>query len=160
MKALDLGWKVSMAGAATSIIFVATNMCLSQQHVSCCNKSMLVVTFVTVKYFCCNKSFVTTNICCDKHVFVTTKDVLSPQTRVCGDKSKLVARNMCLSQQIFVARKVLSRQKYVCATSIHLSQQKMCFELRQTQTRVCHDKTFVATKIVLVAATANDRKGA
>ena len=144
-----------MAGAATSIIFVATNMCLSQQNMSCCNKSMLVVTFVTIKYFCCNKSFVTTNICLSqqkmfchyKHVFVVTKVSLSPETCVCRNK-------------YLVARKVLSRQKYVCATSIHLSQQKMCFVLRQTQTRVCHDKTFVATKIVLVAATANDRKGA
>ena len=39
--ALALSW----AGAATSIIFVPTNMCLLRQT-----------------YFCCNKTFVTTNI--------------------------------------------------------------------------------------------------
>ena len=53
-----------------------------------------------------------------KHTFVTTKNVLSRQTRVCRDKSMLVVT------------KVLSRQNYVCrdkgfvATSILLSRQK------------------------------------
>ena len=55
---------LSLTGAATSIMFVATNTCLSLQ-----------------KYACRDKSFVATNIflsrqacfCRDKHVFVATK---------------------------------------------------------------------------------------
>ena len=46
-------------------------------------------------------------------------------------------------------------------TSIFLSRQKMCFVVTNTclsqQTCVCHDKTFVATKMILVAVPANDK---
>ena len=56
--------------------------------------------------------------------------VSSRQARVCCDKSKFVATKLCLFRQIFVATKVLSRQK------------------------TC----FVATKMILEAAPANDKK--
>ena len=82
---------LSLAGAATRIIFVVTKVLLRQ------------------KYACRNKTFVTTNT--------------------------------------FVATKVFSRQKYFVATNI-------IFSLRQM---FCHGKhTFVVTKIILVAAPAND----
>ena len=42
---------------------------------------------------------------------------------------------------------ILSRQAYFCQKT---------FLSRQTQTRVCRDETFVATKIILMAAPAND----
>ena len=60
---VDIVEQTSLAGAATSIIFVAT------KHVFRHDKSM----FVATKYFCHDKTFVATNICCDKH-FVATKD--------------------------------------------------------------------------------------
>ena len=78
-----------------------------------------------------NTSFVATkacsNICCDKHNFVTT--------------------NTCLSQPIFVITKVVSQTQCChdksCVTAgILLSHQKTCF---------------VATKMILVATPSNDR---
>ena len=108
----------------------------------------------------------------------TTKHVF------CRDKSMLIAIKLCLWQQnISVATKRFSRQIFVCsdrivcpdffwifflqivththtqkkkkkkkvfvATSILLSLQKTC---------ICRDKTFLATKIKLVAAPANDTR--
>ena len=52
---------------------------------------------------------------------------LSRPTRVCRDKCMLVATKLCLLRHIFVTTNVLSRQKY-----------------------------FVATKMILVVASAND----
>ena len=106
-------------------------------------------------YFCHNKTFVTTNICCDIHVFVVTKvllqhayfccdkrPVLSQQSRVCRNKSKLVMTNI-----IFVATKVLLQQFVVVVATNVLSQQAY----------FCHDKRHVvATKIILMAAPTND----
>ena len=66
--------------------------------------------------------------CCNTHTFVTTEDVFC----VCRDKSKLVIKIM------FVATNILSRQNF------------------------CRDKnmfvmtTFVVTKMMHVAAPAND----
>ena len=98
---------LSLAGAATSIIFFATNIILSRQK-SC---------FVETKYFCH-----------DKHNFVTTNIVLSrPKDVFCHDK------HVCRDKHAFVATKVLSRQ-----------------------TRVCRNKSFVATKMLFVAAPASD----
>ena len=70
---------------------------------------------------------------------------LSRQTCVCRSKTRL------LSRQKYVCRKNIiffSPQKFF-APSILLSRQKMCFVF-------CRDKIFVATKIILVAAPAND----
>ena len=77
-----------------------------------------------------------TYFCRDKHVFVATKYLF------CHDKSMLVAKNTCLSRQIYfvVTNIILSRQNFVAA-SILLSRQKACF---------------VPRKIILVAAPAND----
>ena len=91
---------LSLAGAATSIIFVAT-----------------------------------------KHVFVATKHVF------CRDKSIFVDR-FCCEKIMFVATKGLSREKKQGGggrTNTILSR----------QTRVCRNKTFVAAKMILVAAPAN-----
>ena len=62
---------ISLGGAATSIIFVMTNVLLRQ----------------TQTYFCRDKTFVT------KHNFVATKVF-------CRDKHTFVASNMCLSSNI------------------------------------------------------------
>ena len=60
-----------------------------------------------------------------------------------------VAANSCRYKR-FVATKIcLSRQTYFCRDK---------GSILSLQTRVCRDKTFVATKVILVAATANDRQ--
>ena len=65
---------VSLAGDATSVIFVATNiLCLSRQKYFVGTKVCLSrkhKTFVATN-ICCDKSF-----CHDKHTFVATKDVV------------------------------------------------------------------------------------
>ena len=85
---------VSLVGAATSIISVAT------KHIFCHDKSMLG----TAKVLSQQNIFVATNMCLlwqtfcrDKHTFVTTRHVLSWQTCVCRD--------------IFVMTKLLLQQK-------------------------------------------------
>ena len=78
---------VPLAGAATSIIFVAikrfvaTNMCLSRQNTS----------FITTKV-CLSRQ----NFCRDKIMFVATITCLSRQKYTCRDK------------HVFVVTKVLS----------------------------------------------------
>ena len=84
--------QVSLAGVATSIIFVRTKV-LSWQKYACRNKSFVVTSlhlsrqtcvghdkskFVTTKHvFCRDKSMLSWQLfCCDKHVFVVTKMVL------------------------------------------------------------------------------------
>ena len=65
----------SLARAATSTIFVATKVCMSQQNL-CRDKYVFVATKVLLRqaYFCRDK-----------------RRVLSQQTRISRDKSKLVA---------------------------------------------------------------------
>ena len=94
-------------------------MFLSQQKYACCDK-----------HVCQNKTFVATNICLDKHNFVTTK-VLLQQAYFCRDKHVFVATkvvfccdksmlvmtnfffttNMCLAWQTFCRIK-----KFTCGT--------------------------------------------
>ena len=63
----------------------------------------------------------------------------------------LVATNIfCRDKHDFVATKVLSQLAYFCRDKRRVLSR---------QTRVCSDKTFVATKIILVAAPANNTKG-
>ena len=149
--------QLSLVGAAVSIIFVAT------KHIFCCNK-----TFAVTKRICVatkrlsQKIFVMTNIilswqkfCHGKHSFVVTKDgfhydkYLSWQ-KFCHNKHVFAAVNLNLSWQNFVV------------TSIFLSWQKTCFIATNPQllwqTHNGHDKPFVATKIMLVAAPTNDNK--
>ena len=103
--------------------------------------------------------FVATNIillqqcfCHDKHTFVTTKVCLFVMT----NKHTFVATNTWQTE--------FCCNKSFVATSILLSQRKTCFIRTNTrlsrQTCICHDKTFVSTKIILVAAPANDSKRA
>ena len=172
---------LSMAGTATSIIFVATNtpfvatkVCLSRQNF-CRNNQV----FVATECFCRDKTFVPINISSDKHVFLAIK-VWSRQTYFCRNKhvcffarkhvfcretNMLVETELLLQQthicrdKTFVTTKVWSRQNYVCrnqtfvATSILLSQQtRVCCEktrLLSWQKYACRDKTFIATNMCL-----------
>ena len=94
----------------------------------CRDKSILVATKLLLRQI-----FVAT-----KYNFVATK-VLSQQTYFCRDK-----RRICVDKHIFVATKdVFCRDKHVFAT--------------KPLSRVCH-KTFVATKMILVVAPANDKQ--
>ena len=101
--------------------FVAT------KRVFCRDESMPDATELLSRqnYVCRDKSFVATNICRDKHVFVATKASMSQtkrlprQTHFCCDKT-------------------------LVATGLHLSRQ---------------NTGFVATKMILVAAPANDTPG-
>ena len=112
---------LSLAGAATSIIFVMTNTCLLQQNMC----------FVVTK-ICLSQQ----NFCHDKHVFVVTKHLLSWQ-KVC--LSRQTWQIFCHDKHNFVATKVLSQQAYFCRDKrCPLSQQT-----RICRTCVCHDKTFV-----------------
>ena len=71
---------LSMVGAATSIIFVATEVCLPRQN------------------FCRDKIFLLRhNVCRDKHTFAATKDMFYRDKHVfVMTKSKLVATKLCL----------------------------------------------------------------
>ena len=89
---------MSLAGAATSIIFVATStllsrlktcfvatntcLCLSHFVTLCLSRQIFVVTEIVATEICF--------FCRDKHTFVATKH-LSRQTGVCRDKIILVA---------------------------------------------------------------------
>ena len=141
------------------------HMFVVTKHVFCRDKSMLVVTKLLSQetYFCCNKSFVMTNICSNKHNFVRTK-LLSRQAYFCRDKHVLVVTKhiFCHDKSMllhpFVTTKVLSRQIFV-ATNIILSQQNFCRDkltfvvtntfLSPTKHIFCHNKSMlVTTKIV------------
>ena len=90
------------------------------------------------------------HFCRDKHVFCRDKSMLAmtkllsrqnyvgPATNIILSRQKLLSRqawqNFCCDKIMFVATNVLSQQKYGCRY-----------------------KTFVATKMILVAAPANDR---
>ena len=103
-------WTVSAAGAATSIIFVATEVLLWQTHV-CRNKIMFVGTkhfFRCNKmYACCDKTFLVTNTCLSQQIFVTTKIF-------CHSKNTFVVTNnmFCRDKPVFFTTKLLSQQKW------------------------------------------------
>ena len=65
---------LSLAGAATSMIFVTTNMCLLWQTCVCHDKTCLLS---QQKYACCDKTFAVTNIFLSQEIFVTTNIILS-----------------------------------------------------------------------------------
>ena len=122
---LWVGVNLSLAGAATSIIFVAT------KHVFCHDKSMLVATKLVARQ----------NFCRDKHIFVVTKH-LSRQT--------FVATNIILSRQKFCHYKltfVTTNTSFV-AIEVCLSRQNIWPNFCRDK-RVCRDKTFVPTKIIV-----------
>ena len=125
------------------------------------------VSFVSQWKFCCNK----THLLSWKSMFATT-NVFLLQKNFCHDKyllrqTHVMTKTFCYCDKHFVITKLLSRQAYFChdkrcvccdknmsvTTKILLSWQKTCFVM---QTCACHDKTFVTTKMMHVAAPAND----
>ena len=110
---------------------------LSQQTRDCRDNHV----FVTTKHFFCR----------DKSMLVATKrfvatKVASTSILLSRQKTCFVSTKLCLSRQIFVVTNVLSRQKYFVPTNIIFSRQNFC-----------HGKhTFVATKMILMAAPASD----
>ena len=77
---------------------------------------------------------------------------LSRQIRVCRNKTCFLSRQTNTSRDkiMFVATKV---QRYV---TTKVKSRQAYFWRDKRETRVCRDKTFVATKMILVAAPAND----
>ena len=115
-------------------MLVATNTSfVGTKPVFCRDKTMLVAT---------NTSFVGTKpvFCRDKTMLTATQLFQElPQVSFLSRKSK---SNICCDKHNFVATEVLLRQAYFC-------RYKIAF---------CCYKTFVATKIILAAAFANDIK--
>ena len=136
------------------------------KHTFCHDKSMLVT---TKDLFATNTILLQQNFCRDKltfiaiNMFVLRQNTSFVATKVCSswqnfycDKHMFVMPNICHAKwfvrtKIFyhdkIMTKVLSQQGYFCCDKRHVL-------LRQTH--VCRDKTFVVTKIILVAAPAND----
>ena len=134
---LGLEWcRLSLAGAATSIIFVVT------KHAFCHYKSVFVVTKLLSRQtcFCCNKY----NFCCDKFTFVTTNTccrnktcLLLQQKYACHDESFVMAKvfvatkifchdkQFCCGESVVMARMLLLRQK-MCGSSHQWSRQVQC----------------------------------
>ena len=106
---------LSLAGAATSIIFVVTKVLLGQAYF--CHHKRCVLS--QQKYACHKKLLRQTKLCLLRQISFTAK-VLSPQTCVCHDKSFFVTTKLLLLQPYFSCDKrcVLSRQKlYLCQLS-------------------------------------------
>ena len=97
-----------------------------QKFCACLSRQNTFFWFVFVFATKACYSFVATNFCRDKHVF-------------CRDKS------MLFKYFQYTSSKVLSRQAYFCRDKRRSLSQ---------QTRVCFDKTFAATKMILVEAPA------
>ena len=138
------GWLLSLAGAATCIIFVVTkvlswqaHVCITK-HVFCHDKSIFVVTDIF---------FATTNTS-----FVVTKVCLSWQ-KFCYDKVFVAITKKFLSQHVFVATNVCHDKSFV-ATKTRLSWQTYFFATKDV---FCCNKTFIATQMILVAAPTNER---
>ena len=118
------------------VSFMPRQMFCCDKHFFCRDKSMLVVTkqlsrkniFVATKYFCLDKTFVTTSICRDKYNICITQ-VLSRQAYFCRDKHTFVATNTCLLRQntSFVATEVFTSRQIFVAKSILSLRQKTCF---------------------------------
>ena len=160
----------TMTGAATSIIFVAPNTCLSQQNMSFASYDK-TCHLLWQRYACHNKTFVVTNIFLSQQnmSFVTTKHVN------CYEKSMLVTTKLLLWQTYFVAKKsfvatsvILSWKKF-CCDKLTFVTANMCLLWQNTsfvvtnvswqifvetkvfswQTRFCCVKSFVAASILL-----------
>ena len=125
----------TMTGAATSIIFVAPNTCLSQQNMSFASYDK-TCHLLWQKYACHNKTFVVTNIFLSQQntSFVTTKHVN------CYEKSMLVTTKLLLWQTYFVATNIFCCKKSFVATSMILSWKKFC----------CDKLTFVTANMCLL----------
>ena len=115
------------------------------------------VSFLLHQKLCCNeRMFVTTKVCLPWQNYICREiffhDKLSSQTYFCQDKhkSKLVATKLCLLQKYWLRQKFCHDKNMFVMTSI----QKTCSVT--TNTYLCHNKTFVLTKMILVAAPASD----
>ena len=74
--------------------------------------------FVTTKYFCCNKTFLVTNVCCHTRMFVAAKVLSQPayfchgKKTFCCDKSKLVATKLFVVTKICLLWQNVCREKH------------------------------------------------
>ena len=97
---------LSLAGAATSIIFVATNKCFVTKNTPLLSRQ---------KYACRHRRFFAKTLCLSRqNIFVATK-LLLRQILVCRDKHTFVATKdvFCCDKHVFVARKIsLSRPNF------------------------------------------------
>ena len=135
-------------------------MCLLRQNLLwrnyVCHNQILLLwqNFYCNKYLSRQTCFLQQKFCGDKHAFFVTQDVF------CHDKHVFVVKKVSLSPQKFCHDNYICRDKSFVVTKICLSWQayfgrnKRCVLLQQT--RVCHTKTFVTTKMILVAAHTND----
>ena len=105
------------------------------KHSFCCDKSMLAATkhLTQQKRVCHEKTFVSANICRDKHTFVMTSILVTTKDVFCHNKHTFVVTKVSLSQQTF-----LSRQNHACCDKTFLATKY-----------VCHNKSFVVTSILL-----------
>ena len=113
---------LSLAGAATSIIFVATNPYLLWRNTSFDSTKVCLPrqNFSRDKIVCRDQIFWSwQKFCRDKHTFVATKDVF------CHYKHVFVTTKVSLSRQKYVTSILLSRRTRVCREKT-LSQQKWC----------------------------------
>ena len=122
-------------------VFIATNMCFSRQKTRLLSRQKYEKLCLS-RQICCFFCFV---FLIDKHTFVASIDVF------CRNKHVSVSTKVCLSQQnvcrdniMFVATNICCRDKQTKFATKLLSWQMNCF---------------VATKIILVAAPANDIGG-
>ena len=110
-------------------------------------EAAIQVSFLLRQKFCCDK-----HVYHDKHVFVKDKTcLLSRQKYVCRDKVFLSWQKFCHDKHSFVTTKVLSWQAYFCHGKRCFVTTNMCVSWQ-----TCCDKSFVLTKIMLVAASANN----
>ena len=128
--------RLSLAGDATSIIFVATKPLSGRTRV-CRDKSMLAATkllsrhrsmFVATKYFCRDKTFVVRNFCRDKHVFVEADILLSIQKmKFVVTKVSLSRQNFCRDKHTFVSTKDVFDANDSRQPIVRFSSQNCCF---------------------------------
>ena len=104
----------------------------------CCDKHLFFMTNTCLSWQ--NMSFVVTKVCLSQHIFVATN--------ICHNNSFVTTKIFCGDKHKYFATKVLSRQSYFCHN-------KRC--VLSWQTHVCCNRSFVATKMILVAALADDR---
>ena len=129
---------LSLTGPATSIIFVATKVCMPRQNYVCRDKRFVQRFVATKDMFCRVKNvfvatkvtFVTTNVCCNK-TFVATK-----QAYICRDKKRVLSRQTCLPRQIRVCHD--RTFAYFCMLKAYLCRDKR--RVLSRQRRVCRDK--------------------
>ena len=123
-------------------------------------------------HFCRDKSFVTTEVCMLRQIFVTTNIILLWQNmcfvtaNTCLLQQKFachtitfVATKLCLLQQYLSWQKFSHDKQFCCnkrfvLTSIFFVATKTCFVT--TSTHLSFVKTFVSTKMILVAALPSD----